>query len=151
MDATPPSMAFEPRQTRSRRLCRAPLLAVQHSAESWLERERDQLPLWVPVCLGVGISAWFTLPSPGWWIGFVVAMLVVAAISFAMEEGGRSRAALQSLGLLAACGVLLIWSKALMFGEPPIRYPVMAEFHAVVSAVEQFPARRNEQIGRAHV
>ena len=35
--------------------------------ERWLEAERDQLPLWLPVALGGGIVAWFALPDPRAW------------------------------------------------------------------------------------
>ena len=68
MDATPPSMAFEPRQTSvGRRTVR-----IAHNGfariEQWLEVEREQLALWVPVALGAGIAGWFVLPGPAHWL-----------------------------------------------------------------------------------
>jgi competence protein ComEC len=48
---------------------------------TWLDRQRDRLPLWVPVLLGIGIGSYFTLaeePS-GWliWLGLAVATIGV--------------------------------------------------------------------------
>ena len=48
---------------------------VGSAVERWLEAERDQLPLWVPVLVGFGIAAWFWLPDPARWGGFILAML----------------------------------------------------------------------------
>ncbi|MFZ5794760.1 MAG: competence protein ComEC, partial [Pseudomonadota bacterium] len=41
--------------------------AVNAGLEQWLEAERDQLALWVPVALGAGIALWFVLPDPVAW------------------------------------------------------------------------------------
>ena len=35
--------------------------------ESWLEAERDHLPLWLPVMLGCGVAAWFVFPRVEYW------------------------------------------------------------------------------------
>ena len=40
------------------------------SAESFLEREREQLPLWLVVALGTGIAAWLVLAEPSRWLAF---------------------------------------------------------------------------------
>ena len=39
--------------------------------ETQLEKERDKLPLWVPVALGCGIASWFNLANPAWWLAFI--------------------------------------------------------------------------------
>src|SRR3546814_16381655 len=53
----------------SRRLGRA-----RDTLETWLEAERDQLPLWVPVMLGGGITVWLVLPDSGRWIAAVAGL-----------------------------------------------------------------------------
>ncbi len=36
-------------------------------AERWLEAEREQLPLWLPVALLIGVALWFGLPDERSW------------------------------------------------------------------------------------
>jgi len=33
-------------------------LTLFQAVENWLDRERDQLPLWLPVGIGFGIAIW---------------------------------------------------------------------------------------------
>ncbi len=53
--------------------------------ETLFDRERDQLALWLPVGLGLGVAAWFSLPNPGAWTAFLLAAagLAVAALAAA--------------------------------------------------------------------
>ena len=48
-----------------------------HGVRAWhratADRERDQLPLWLPVAFAVGIAAWFLLPWAGQRLAFAVA------------------------------------------------------------------------------
>lgn len=39
--------------------------------EAWLEAERDQLFLWTPVALGLGVAAWFVLLNQVEWLAFL--------------------------------------------------------------------------------
>ena len=83
-----PSTDAAPRKSRGR-----------DRVESWLEVQRDQLPLWVPVVFGTGAAAWFALPSPGAWTGWLVAMAALVAAALAFPFGGRARRALLVAGL----------------------------------------------------
>ena len=42
---------------------------LREAVERWLEAERDQLPLWLPVVLGGGVACWFVLPDARSWAG----------------------------------------------------------------------------------
>ena len=107
----------------------------------WLERERDQLPLWVPVALGCGIAAWFRLANPAWWLAFV--SLCGAVVLFAIISGRerRSGKALFWFALLAAIGCALIWYRSWSVAAPVLELPVVSTFNAEIEKVEQVLAR----------
>jgi competence protein ComEC len=114
--------------------------------EVWLDRERDQLMLWMPVALGLGIGAWFALPHRAQWIGFILLMLSVAAITAPAILRRRLARALFGFALLAAIGCGLIWIRAELTGvQPPPRTQV-ERFRARVERVELLPARNASRL-----
>lgn len=98
------------------------------------------MALWVPVMLGIGISAWFALPDPAGWVGWIGICAMLALVALRLPRGGRLRMAVASAGLLAAAGCVLIWGKALMVGERPLDRPLFATVQGRVIAVERQPA-----------
>lgn len=114
---------------------------VHSAVESGLESEREQLALWVPVALGVGIAAWFALPARSHWVAFAAFALAVACIGAMLPDGGRLRRMMVAGGLIACIGCLLIWGKALAIGAPPLARPVFAEVTGVVRSIDAVPAR----------
>jgi competence protein ComEC len=69
--------------------------------EAHLLAERDRWLLWLPVCLGLGIAAFFSLPAqPPLATGFVAILLATAA-SFLAWRASRTRAALARAGWVA--------------------------------------------------
>ena len=83
--------------------------AARDRVETWLEMQRDQLPLWLPVAFGMGAAAWFTLPSQGAWTGWLVAMAALVAAALAFPFGGRARRALLVAGIAGALGLTGAW------------------------------------------
>ncbi|MFN3288042.1 MAG: competence protein ComEC, partial [Sphingomonadaceae bacterium] len=61
--------------------------------EAWLDAERDQLILWAPVMLGLGIALWFLLPAPGQWVAAAALALAIAAAGLALPPGRLGRVA----------------------------------------------------------
>lgn len=106
-----------------------------------LERERDQLPLWVPVALGCGIAAWFQLANPAWWLAFI--SLCAALGLFAVVTGRARRAgkAIFWFVLLAAIGCALIWSRSWSVAAPVLERPLVTLFNAEIERVEPVLAR----------
>ena len=106
-----------------------------------LERERDQLPLWVPVALGCGIAAWFNLANSAWWLAFM--SLCAAVCLFAIRMGGHRRAgkALLWFALLAAIGCALIWYRSWNVAAPVLERPVVTIFNAGIERTEPVLAR----------
>lgn len=105
--------------------------------ETWLDQERDQLPLWLPVALGSGIAAWFWLPSPTLWIAFMTSMLGVALAGLMAGLGRRLGVVLVAGGLAAVLGTGLVWHRADSVSGPVLARPAMAQFVARVIRIEQ--------------
>ncbi len=104
--------------------------------ELWLDGERDQIALWLPVALGAGIAVWFILPDPRSWVAVIVfgGALVLASIGFGM--GRRLARALFWAGLCVAMGCALIWIRSNMAAAPVLARPIIVEFSAGVEQVD---------------
>ena len=146
MNATPPSMAFEPRQTSVVRIIRASGQRLFARLEQALEAEREQLGLWVPVGLGLGIAAWFGLPNRLEWLAFCCCAIAVASGGMILPVGGRLRHAMILGGLLAAFGCLLIWGKALAFGTAPLPRAAFVEVTGEVRSADALPAQQMSRV-----
>lgn len=116
-------------------------VAVRDRIEAWLEAERDQLALWVPVSLGVGVAAWFALAPASQWAAFLLLALSLALGGAAIGLGTRAGRSLGWFGLLAAIGMMLIWWRAERVEAPVLQRPVVASFQARIADVDKLPAR----------
>jgi competence protein ComEC len=113
--------------------------SVWGTVERWLEAERGQLSLWLPIAFGAGISGWFLLAGPRQWVGFVIVALGVAGLGAVLP--GRSGRALLVSGLLVAAGCGAIWWRAEHLAAPVLARPQVVQFDAAVLRVESRPAR----------
>ena len=88
---------------------RARLARLSAALETAADRERDQLPLWLPVGMLAGIAAWFHIGTAAGWAGFLC-LAAAAALGLAVIAG-RSRwgRALAIFALAAALGCGNIW------------------------------------------
>ncbi|NLS27164.1 hypothetical protein S2M10_21570 [Sphingomonas sp. S2M10] len=107
--------------------------------EHWLEAERGQLPLWLPIAFGAGVAAWFLLDDPRQWTGFLFAALGLGMIGALLP--GRAGRALLVGGLLLAGGCGSIWWRAERVAAPVLARPVVAVFDADVLRVDTLTAR----------
>ncbi|WP_404339514.1 ComEC/Rec2 family competence protein [Sphingomonas sp. MMS12-HWE2-04] len=109
--------------------------------ERWLEAEREQLALWLPVLFGAGITAWFVLPDVARWIAAMLGGLAMGMAGLAIPGGGRASraAAIGALAFTLGCG--LIWWRAERVAAPVLARPALASLDAQVARVEQLPAR----------
>ena len=135
--ADAPSTAFRPLQIAAARAFER----ARNGLETWLEAERDQLPLWLPVALGGGVALWFVLPDPRRWIAAVLVLAAVALLAVAVSRGGRAGHALAVGAVAAAIGLGLVWWRAERVAAPVLAHPTVATFAARVEAVEPLPAR----------
>ncbi|MDE2042834.1 MAG: competence protein ComEC, partial [Alphaproteobacteria bacterium] len=82
---TAPSTGIRAVQTALSRGARVILDAM----EIWLESERDQLALWLPVLLGTGIGLWVLLPVRAAWAGVILLGCACALTGFAFGQHRR--------------------------------------------------------------
>ena len=132
-----PSIGFGPLQTGLQSLARG----LGGAVERWLEAERDQLALWLPVGLGLGIAAWFVLPDPAGWAGFALGATGIAGFAFVLGQGGRLGRALGLFALAAALGCALVWLRADRVAAPRLDRPRVSSFEARIEAVDRLPAQ----------
>ena len=131
------SMLFHPRQLVEWLHRERPL----EKLERLLEKERDQLPLWLPVALGCGIAAWFNLASPSWWLAFICLCASVGLFAVMRGRESRTESALFWFCLFAALSCGLIWLRSFQVAAPVLERPVVTIFNAEIERVEPVLAR----------
>jgi competence protein ComEC len=114
--------------------------------ERLFEAERDQLPLWLPVGLILGISAWFWLPAASGWIAFLAVSLALALGLGGFAGGLRWGRALSLFALAAALGCALIWWKAERVAAPRLERERMMEFSARIDTVQALAAEQTVRL-----
>lgn len=113
---------------------------ISQPLERWLERERDQLPLWLPVGIGTGIGIWQLTGDKG---GFPLFVLCASLILFGAAIGFEKRLA-RVLSLAAAS--LLIGFAAIALKSAAVSGPVLQRnwtgtFYGRVEKIEYMGAR----------
>lgn len=108
--------------------------------EGALDRERDQLPLALPVAVGVGIAAWQYGGADIWpiWTCLCGGLLLGG---MAIGRNWRSGALMRWAGLAMAAGFAAIMLKSALVAAPPLRTIFVGEFHGRVTQVEKLSAR----------
>ncbi|MGB5483855.1 DUF4131 domain-containing protein, partial [Parasphingorhabdus sp.] len=109
--------------------------------ERLLEKERDQLPLWLPVALGCGIAAWFNLAAPAWWLAFTSLCGAIGLIVITRGRETRIESVLFWFFLFAAIGCCLIWFRSWQVAAPVLDRPAVISFNAEIERVEPVLAR----------
>jgi competence protein ComEC len=117
-----------------------PFQRLSARLEALAEAERDQLPLWLPVGLILGIGAYFYLVDWRQWTAF---MLVAFAAALAGVAAGPTRwgRALIVFSLAAALGCGLIWWKAERVAAPRLAREQLMELNAVIESVQAMAAQ----------
>lgn len=136
------TIAATPGRPLARRLARPIGWPKLVGVERWLEAERDQLYLWLPVLLGGGIAAWFVLADARGWTLALLLLVAVALLALAIDRGGRATRVVAIGGAVAALGLALIWWRAERVAAPVIERAVLVEFDAVVERVELLTPRQ---------
>lgn len=114
--------------------------------EARLERERDQLPLWLPVALGLGVASWFILASRSSWSAFLLAGSAMALASLAFGRATRLFRSLGIFALVAVVGCSLVWVRAEWMDTETLQRPLASRFVAQIVSVEHLPARETVRL-----
>ncbi|HEX9947362.1 MAG TPA: competence protein ComEC, partial [Allosphingosinicella sp.] len=80
------------------------LRRLSDRAERVAEAERDQLPLWLPVGLGLGTAVWFALPDGRAWAAFLLLAAALMLAPQALAPGTRWARAVSIFCLAAILG-----------------------------------------------
>jgi len=115
-------------------------LTLFQAVENWLDRERDQLPLWLPVGTGFGIAIW-QFGGPSIWFGVVAASASLALFSFLVPPGSLSRQIIQMLALTSLIGFSLITVRSEAVAQPVLGKIWIGEFYGRVESIEDISAR----------
>lgn len=116
------------------------------SLESWLENERDQLSLWLPVMVGIGIASWFSLPTRQGWIAVILGGSAIALAGWAAGTSLRTGRVLIVAGLAISAGCSLAWARAEWVRSDVIDRPAIVRFRALVIRIEARPALGNQRV-----
>ena len=109
--------------------------------ELQLERERDQLALWVPVALGAGIACWFILANHFWWVAFLILSGSIALAARLFDNGGRAIKAIFWMACLAAMGCSVIWLRSSAVAAPVLDRPAVMSFYGEIEKTENLSSR----------
>jgi len=110
--------------------------------EDWLEAERDQIGLWLPIAFGFGIALWFVLPGRLSWLAAILMLAGLSLAGLAVGPTTRSGRCLLIGALAALLGLITVWTKADWVASPRIDRPTVAEVQGRIEAVERLPARQ---------
>ena len=141
-DASAPSIAVKPLQTGLARALKRKLEAIGAHLEASADRERDQLPLWLPVGVGLGVAAWFWLPDKSAWTAFMLLAAAAALAPLALAPASRWSRALAIFCVAALLGCANIWWKAERVAAPRLAYAQLARFDAPIETAQRLPAKK---------
>jgi competence protein ComEC len=145
-DRGAPSIADRPRQTGRWEGWGRGFAKAGERLEARFDAERDQLPLWLPVGLGIGIAAWFALPDAHAWSAFLLAAGAFFFAALGLGAGTRWAKALAIFAFAAILGCAHIWWKAERVAAPVLEYAQMAEFTASIESTQRLPARETVRL-----
>lgn len=110
------------------------------SIELWLEREAAQLPLYIPICVGIGIAAWFLLGSGGWHY-IIIPSIMLMVIGLMAKLKSRLSLVLLMIGLSIIAGWSAISIRSHNIAAPILEKPWVGYIYGRIDRIEKLPAR----------
>ncbi len=114
--------------------------------ETWLDRERDQLALWLPVMLGSGIGLWFVLETRILWIAVIATGLALALAASVCDLGRRLSTTMLWAGLLIAGGCALVWLRSEQVAAPRIEGPAIVRFTSRILSIDALQGKDGSRL-----
>lgn len=108
--------------------------------ERWLDTEREQLPLWIPVGVGTGIAIW-QFSGTGNGLAFVFICVAIGFLGMIFDRGNRTRQLLLAISITLAIGFAAISIKSATVARPVLAKIWIGEFYGRVERVEILSAR----------
>lgn len=108
--------------------------------ENWLDRERDQLPLWFPVGVGFGILFWQFFGTSAW-AGLAMSCASLLCLGNLAPRYSRLRQLARMAAVAVFIGFLLISFRSTVVAQPVLGKIWIGEFFGRIEAVENISAR----------
>ena len=108
--------------------------------ENWLDGEKDQLPLWIPVGIGTGIAIWQYFGDDAI-IAVVLFCLAIFLFGLGFGRASRLSAVLKGAGVTLLIGFAVIMLKSTLVSSPVLAKIWVGEFYGRISKVEILSAR----------
>ena len=113
--------------------------------EYWLEKERERLPLWVPIGLGLGIAIWeLSWDTALWPMLATCAGLLV--LGLCLPEASRSRAIVVGAAICVAAGYGSLSYHSWQSGQGVLEKVWVGEFYGRIEASEDIAARDKHRL-----
>ncbi len=109
--------------------------------ETVLAAESDQLPLWIPAGLAMGIVIWEVFGNNALWYFAAIAGTLFLAASLRRDKMRWAFVA-KSAAAFAIIGFLAIMAKSASVAAPPLRQIQISQFYGRIVKVEQLTARQ---------
>lgn len=108
--------------------------------ETWLDTEKDHLPLWIPVGIGLGIFVWQAVGDAG---SIPLTLFSLALLAFAGWIGRERRlfVIMVGLGVTLILGFAAISLRSAVVAEPVLPKIWTGEFYGRITKVEIITAR----------
>jgi competence protein ComEC len=114
--------------------------AVRIDIALWLDSERNQLPLWIPVGLGIGAIIWEHFGNDALWVILGICASLFA-MSFMFERAGQAGSVVRWAAICIVAGFLAIFIRSANIAEPPLEKINISEFYGRIVKVEHISAR----------
>jgi competence protein ComEC len=114
--------------------------AIRDIVEGWFERRRDQLPLLVPVGIGIGIALWQNF-GDGFWAALILAAMGLLCVATAIGMHLRMSRMILFAVLTISVGFSAISFKSAYLSEPALPRIWMGQIHGRIVAIEDQSAR----------
>ncbi len=108
--------------------------------ELWLEKEAAQLPLYIPIFVGMGIAAWFALGIDNWFYIIVPSSLLVM-MGLVTKLKSRFSLVLLMMGLSIIIGWSAISIRSYNVSAPILGKPWVGHIYGRIERIEKLPAR----------
>jgi competence protein ComEC len=108
--------------------------------EIWLDAERDQLPLWIPVAVGAGIAIWQVTGNSGAWPTALMGLALIL-LAFGIGLDRRVGRVLCIAALSVAVGFSAIALKSSFVAQPVLGKIWIGSFYGRVERIEMLGER----------
>jgi competence protein ComEC len=116
----------------------------ENTIENWLSEERDQLPVWIPAGLAIGITIWELLGDIALRqiLLFTICLFLLGCINIV----SRWSAVLRIAAISISIGYFGIYAKSAYVAAPALQETKISVFYGRIVKVEQIAARQKVRL-----